>query len=110
MKMKTLFAVTLILALGVASAAFAAEVTLTGKVACAKCTLKNAGAKECADVLVVPGEKGAAATQYYVVKNDVAKGFGHQCSGEKAATVTGAVAEKDGKMWITPSKMVTPKG
>jgi hypothetical protein len=31
--------------------------------------------------------------------------FGHGCKGEKAATVTGAVAEKDGKMWLTAKKI-----
>jgi hypothetical protein len=55
-------------------------------------------------VLVVKDASGAT-TEYYIEKNDVAKTFGHTCQGEKAATVTGAVAEKDGKKWITPSKM-----
>lgn len=104
MKTRLPVAIALIFALGFASAAFAADVTLSGNVACAKCTLKKADAKECADVLVVAGEKGAT-TAYYIVKNDVSEKFGHQCKGEKAATITGAVSEKDGKKWITPSKM-----
>jgi hypothetical protein len=54
-------------------------VTVSGKITCAKCTLKKADAKSCQDVLVVAGEKGA--------------------------TVTGTVTEKDGKKWLTPSKM-----
>lgn len=80
------------------------EVTLTGTVACAHCTLKREGVTACQDVLVAKDAAGKA-TDYYITKNDVAKKFGHVCSGETPATVTGTVAEKDGKQWITPSKM-----
>ncbi len=104
MKSKLFVAIALVAALGLASAAFAADVTLTGNVACAKCTLKKADAKECQDVLVVAGANGAT-TEYYIVKNAVLKDFGHTCTGEKAVTVTGTVSEKDGKKWITPSRM-----
>ncbi len=104
MKPRLLVAIALITALGLASAALASEVTVTGKIACAKCTLKKADAKDCRDVLVVAGEKGAT-TEYYLVKNAVLEKFGHTCKGEKAATVTGSVSEKDGKKWLTPSKM-----
>ena len=79
------------------------ETTVTGKVMCAKCTLKKADATKCQDVLVVKdGEKTA---EYYVEKNAVAAKFGHVCGGEKPAVVTGTVSEKDGKKWIAPSKM-----
>ncbi len=101
-------AITLVAALGFATAAFAEDVTVSGKIACAKCTMKKADAKACQDVLVVAGEKGTT-TEYYIVKNPVSEKFGHVCTGEKGATVTGAVSEKDGKKWITPSKM-DPKG
>jgi hypothetical protein len=84
------------------------ETTLSGKVVCAKCTLKKADAKECQDVLVVKGD-GNATTEYYIVKNEVAEKFGHTCNGEKAATITGTVAEKDGKTWITASKIEEKK-
>jgi hypothetical protein len=104
MKSRLFVAIALVAALGLATAAIAADMTLSGKIACAKCTLKKADAKECADVLVVAGEKGAT-TDYYIVKNAVSEKFGHQCKGEKAATVTGEVSEKDGKKWIPPSKM-----
>lgn len=106
MKPRLLVAVALVALLGLATTAIAADVTLSGKIACAKCTLKKADAKECQDVLVVAGEKGAT-TDYYIVKNAVMEKFGHVCHGEKAATATGTVSEKDGKKWITPSKMET---
>jgi hypothetical protein len=83
------------------------ETTLTGSISCAKCTLKKADATECQDVLVV--KDGDAKGEYYVVKNDVAKEFGHVCGGEKAAVVTGTVKEKDGKKWISAAKMEAPK-
>ncbi len=100
--MKTLAKVGLALALvfGLMAVANAAdETTVTGKVVCAKCSLKKADATKCQNVLV------AGDTEYYVEMNDVAKKFGHVCQGEKAATVTGKVTEKDGKKWIAPSKM-----
>jgi len=98
-------ALSLVFMLGLAAWASAADpVTLTGKVMCAKCTLKKADAKECQDVLVVKDAKGATA-EYYLVKNDVQTKFGHVCTGEKGATVTGTVAEKDGKKWLDATKM-----
>ena len=86
-----------------------AEVTLSGEVQCAKCTLKKADAKACQDVLVVPGQGGAPATEYYLSKNTAAKGFGHVCNGTKSAVATGTVAEKDGKKWLSASKIEEKK-
>jgi hypothetical protein len=92
------------LVLGLVAGAYAAdETTVTGKVLCAKCSLKKADATKCQDVLV------SGNTEYYVEKNDVSTKFGHVCNGEKPAVVTGTVSEKDGKKWITPSKMEAPK-
>ena len=79
-------------------------VTVEGKITCAKCSLHADDAKDCQNVLVVD-----ASTQYYVVKNEVSEQYGHACKGEKAAVVTGTVAEKDGKKWITATKMEAPK-
>ncbi len=91
---------------GLAFLAYAGEqektVTLAGNVACAHCTLKLAGAKECQDVLVVTGKD---AGDYYLVKNEVLEKFGHTCQGQKAAKVTGSVTKKDGKMWLAATKM-----
>ena len=104
MRVLAMFGVAVALVLGLVTTAAAADQTLSGTVMCAKCTLKKADAKECQDVLVVKDAKGAT-TEYYVAKNAVAEKFGHVCSGERAATVTGAVTEKDGKKWITATKM-----
>ena len=107
--MKTILKVGLALALvvGFVASATAGDETLTGNIMCAKCTLKKADAKECQDVLVV--KTGDKVAEYYVEKNEVAKAFGHTCQGEKAAVVTGKVTEKDGKKWISATKMEAPK-
>jgi hypothetical protein len=107
MKTLSLFGLALALVVGFVATPAAEEKTLTGTVMCAKCTLKKADAKECQDVLVVKDDKGDA-TEYYIAKNAVSEKFGHVCTGERPAVVTGAVAEKDGKHWVTASKM-TPK-
>ena len=109
MRTFALFGLALALVVGlVAVTSASAETTLTGSVMCAKCTLKKADAKECQDVLVV--KDGDKVTEYYVAKNAVSEKFGHVCTGEKPATVTGTVAEKDGKKWITATKMEEKKG
>jgi hypothetical protein len=108
--MKTIakLGVALALVLGLVAGATAGdETTLAGKVMCAKCTLKKADATKCQDVLVV--KDGDKTTEYYVEKNEVAQKFGHVCQSEKAAVVTGTVTEKDGKKWITPSRMEEKK-
>lgn len=109
MKSLTLIAAALALVVGlVAAPAAVEETTLSGKIMCAKCTLKKADAKECQDVLVVKGA-GDATAEYYIVKNEVAEKFGHTCTGEKPATVTGTVSEKDGRKWIAASKIEEAK-
>ena len=101
---RTSFLVLIALLLLSTLAAAGDAVTVEGKIVCAKCSLHADDAKECQNVLVVD-----ASTQYYVVKNDVSEQYGHACKGEKAAVVTGTVAEKDGKKWITATKMEAPK-
>ena len=84
--------------------AHAAEQTLEGTLVCAKCYLKKPDAKECQDVLLVPAENGAKR-EYYIAKNEVAQKAGEACTTEVKARVTGTVSEKDGKTWLTPSKI-----
>jgi hypothetical protein len=83
------------------------EVTVEGTVMCAMCTLKEPDWKECQNVIQV--KKGDETVNLYIVKNDVAEEFGHVCSGSKDAIVTGTVEEKDGRKWITPTKMTPAK-
>lgn len=110
----TLVAVALIL--GFAGAALAAdkpaakpaEVSLRGDVQCAMCILKKADAKSCQDVLVVTDKAGK--TEYYLVKNAVSEKFGMSCMKARPAVATGTVSEKDGKKWLTASKLEAVKG
>ena len=78
MKSRILVALAVVAALGFGSLALAADETLSGKVTCAKCTLKKTGVKDCADVLVLAGAEGTT-TEYWIVKNPVLEKFGHQC-------------------------------
>ena len=104
-RMKLLTTLGLVLTLALAGVAIAAEeVTVSGTILCAKCKLKKDDAKECQDVLVARDAAGVQA-EYYIVKNEVSSKFGHSCSKEAPATVTGEVSEKDGKKWLAPSKM-----
>ncbi len=84
--------------------AASADEALSGTLLCAKCALKKADAHECQDVLIVADAKGTK-TEYSVTKNDVAEKAGEACTLEVKATVTGTVSEKDGRKWITPSKI-----
>jgi uncharacterized protein DUF6370 len=104
--MKTVMRLVVVAALmfAVSAPALAADEVYNGSLMCAKCALKKADAHECQDVLIVTDAKGAK-TEYYITKNDVAAKAGEACTEEIRATVTGTVAEKDGKTWLTPSKI-----
>ena len=88
----------------VAMPAIAADEIFSGSLLCAKCSLQKADAHECQDVLIVTDAKGAK-TEYYITKNEVAEKAGEACTQEIKATVTGSVSQKDGKTWLTPSKI-----
>ena len=105
MKTLTGTAVAVVFAVVCVLPAFAADKTLEGTLVCAKCFLKKADASECQDVLLVTDGEGKT-TEYYVTKNTVAEEAGEACTLEVKATVTGEVSEKDGRLWVTPSKIV----
>jgi Family of unknown function (DUF6370) len=77
------------------------ETTLKGSVCCAKCELKKGDS--CNAVVVV---KDGDKEEVYYFDADSQEKHGKECCKEKkAAKVTGTVAEKDGKKWITVTKV-----
>jgi hypothetical protein len=80
------------------------EVKKTGKLVCGKCTLKECDA--CTNVLQV---KEGDKTVSYFLKDEGNKASYHKpiCppGKEKEVTVTGKLATKDGKKWITDPKV-----
>ena len=79
------------------------EVTITGTMVCAKCTLHET--KSCQNVVQV--EKDGKTVNYYLKQNEASK-TAHEpiCGGSsEKVTVTGTVKEKDGKQMMTPTKI-----
>ena len=77
-------------------------VTLTGDAKCAKCMLKEG--TSCQTVIQV--EKKGKTINYYVVDNDVAKGFHENvCHEAKKVTATGTIKKADGKNEVVLSKI-----
>ena len=101
------------LAAGVLLAGFAAralaadsaskEVTITGMMVCAKCTLHET--KTCQNVVQVT--QGTNTVNYYLKQNDVSKAAHDPIcgGGSEKVTVTGTVKEKGGKEMMTPTKI-----
>ena len=87
---------------------FAADETLKGELVCAKCYLNKADAKECQDVLLVKDAKGETV-EYYVTHNKVSQESGEACTEKIPATIIGTVSEKDGRKWVTASKITKTK-
>lgn len=78
-------------------------VTVAGHVVCAKCSLKVAGLEHCQNVVVT--EEGSQRKELWLVNNDVNQAFGDVCTGKRPVSVTGTVESRDGKEWLTPSKI-----
>ncbi len=77
------------------------ETTFEGKVCCAKCELKKE--KSCATVLVVTAD--GKDTIYYFDRASNSKYHKEICTEAKGGKVTGKISEKDGKKWISVSKL-----
>jgi len=95
---------TLVLAGALRAAAADEPVTLKGEIKCAKCTLKDAKATECQNVLQteVEGKK----VNYVLVESDAAKEFkGKACREGQKVKVTGTVTEVDGKKQMKATKI-----
>jgi hypothetical protein len=91
---------------GVAGRSLAAEkkeVTVTGNLVCAKCTLHET--KTCQNVVQVT--EGTNTVSYYLKQNDVSKAAHDPiCTGAaEKVTVTGTLKEKGGKEQLTPTKI-----
>jgi hypothetical protein len=83
------------------------EVTITGNMACGKCTLHITD--KCQNVVQVTQD--GKTTDYFLKQNDVSNdAHGAICHGDtEKVTVTGTVEEKDGKEMMTPTKIVVDK-
>jgi hypothetical protein len=79
------------------------EVTITGSMVCAKCTLHET--KSCENVVQV--QQDGKTVNYYLKQNDVSKAAHDPiCGGSsEKVTVTGTVKEKGGKEMMTPTKI-----
>lgn len=100
--------VTTLMLLLVALPSFAKtkEITITGQAQCAKCALKETDKCQ----TVIQTQKGRKKVSYYLVNNDVAKGFHEEvCHGPKDVTATGTVKKVDGKNEFTATKIEATK-
>jgi uncharacterized protein YpmB len=113
--LKTLLALTAVFALALAVNAADKDkdkdkdkpddkpVTLKGTITCAKCDLKLAD--ECATVIKAKNDDGKDVVYWLKDKGNGEKYHEKVCQGPSKGSVTGVVSkDKDGKMWITPSK------
>lgn len=78
------------------------EVELKGTITCAKCDLKDS--ENCHTVIKVKGDDGKDVV-YWFDKDGTKKYHKKICTEAHEGTVKGTVAEKDGKKWVTVSKL-----
>ncbi len=95
--------VALAVAEGTVETQEAKEITVEGKVLCAKCSLKEEGRDKCQNVIVV--ESDGKQQYYYMAKNATYEEFGEVCQGSPRVRVTGTVTTRDGKDWLSASKV-----
>ena len=108
--MRTIFTIAFCLliavALGMSATTRAAkDVVLTGKITCAKCDLKLE--KDCTTVIVV--KQGGKDTVYYFDEKSHKENHDAVCQMGKEGTVTGTLSEKDGKKYISVTKIAFKK-
>ena len=91
-----------------AAAADDKEVKVTGTLVCGKCQLKETA--KCSNVLQVK-EKDKVVNYYLIDKGNGETYHEGVCGGDKVenVTVAGKLTEKDGKKWVTPTKVEMPK-
>ncbi|GBD37492.1 hypothetical protein HRbin36_02626 [bacterium HR36] len=77
------------------------QVTLKGKITCARCELKQANA--CATVIVV--KEGGKEVVYYFDKESHKKHHGEICKEGKEGEVTGTVSKEGDRLVIKVSKV-----
>jgi len=94
-------AVVLALVVGVQAREEGKEVTLEGKITCAKCDLKETD--KCMTVIKV--EKDGKDIVYYFDTASHKKNHGKVCTEAKKGKVTGTVTEKDGKKTVKVTKV-----
>ena len=79
------------------------EITLSGEAKCAMCVLKEGD--KCQTVIQTENKKGKKET-YYVVDNEVAKGFHENvCKTSKDVTAVGTVKTVKGKKQLTLTRI-----
>jgi len=99
-----------LIVLGMLAAALGAQaadqITIKGTGECAKCILKEQ--TTCQNVVVV--EKAGKKEKYYLVNNDISKGFHKQvCMKAAKVKATGTVKEVNGKKEFTATKIELDK-
>ena len=107
-KIKLMLALLAGLAITSATTALAAdEISITGNMVCAKCTLHETD--KCQNVVQVTED--GKTVNYYLKENKVSKdAHGPICHGDtEKVTATGTVKEKDGKKVMTATKIEVVK-
>jgi len=78
------------------------EVTINGEAKCAMCMLHEGDACK----TVIQAKKAGKTVTYYLVDNEVSKGFhDNVCHAGKKVVAKGTVAEEDGKQKLTLTKI-----
>lgn len=96
---------TLLALLAVSAQAADKEVTLTGKIMCAKCTLNLNGIRKCTTCIQV--KEGGKDVVYLFLDKGMREEYHHEVcgGGAKEGMVRGTVFEKDGTKWIKPKEV-----